>query len=104
MPMQEFLEDAEQEVLLSEDADQHAVRMGSAFLSVSEDDFNEFIEERRSVSNLYRAVRVYLLSFLQKLTAKYDEKGETIEKIEERQAELKTALYGRFGGNINLEQ
>lgn len=64
MPMQEFLEDAEQEVLLSEDADQHAVRMGSAFLSVSEDDFNEFIEERRSVSNLYRAVRVYLLSFL----------------------------------------
>ena len=38
-------------MLLSEDADQHAVRMGSAFLSVSEDEFNEFIEERRAVSS-----------------------------------------------------
>mmetsp|Transcript_13904 Transcript_13904/g.18176 ORF Transcript_13904/g.18176 Transcript_13904/m.18176 type:complete len:98 (-) Transcript_13904:1085-1378(-) len=47
----DYLEDAEQEVLLSEDSDDHKIRLGDTFILVTEDNLTEFIDSRREVSS-----------------------------------------------------
>mmetsp|Transcript_16902 Transcript_16902/g.20854 ORF Transcript_16902/g.20854 Transcript_16902/m.20854 type:complete len:129 (+) Transcript_16902:136-522(+) len=82
----DYLEDAEQEVLLSDDSDEHKVRMGETFIVVNEDDFNEFIESRR-----------------EKLNSIFEKQSEEINALEGKQQLLKSDLYARFGKNINLD-
>jgi len=80
------IEDAEQEVMLASDNDVHMVRLGSAFVKVSEDEFNQFLEKKRTEAEDRR----------NKIAA-------DISELETHREELKTTLYARFGTTINLE-
>ncbi|KAJ1463183.1 hypothetical protein M885DRAFT_556896 [Pelagophyceae sp. CCMP2097] len=60
---------------------------GESFVDVEEDAATEYCEQEQA-----------------KLQAELDEHDGVISKIQARQKELKTILYGRFGSNINLEE
>jgi chaperonin cofactor prefoldin len=81
-----YIEDAEQEVMLAGDQQSFLVAVGSTYVPVDEGEFNSFIEKKRSV---------------------YEKKLKFVstqaEQFEKRKAELKTVLYARFGKSINLD-
>lgn len=82
-----YLEDAEQEVMLSsEESDVFLVRLGSTYIKVGEEEFNEYLEKKRSG---------------------YEERlgkvAEACEALESEKSELKAELYARFGNTINLD-
>ena len=60
---------------------------GESFIDVEEDTATEFVENEQA-----------------KLQAEMDAHEQAIEKIGQRQKELKGVLYGRFGSSINLEE
>mmetsp|Transcript_3469 Transcript_3469/g.5013 ORF Transcript_3469/g.5013 Transcript_3469/m.5013 type:complete len:131 (-) Transcript_3469:1456-1848(-) len=82
-----FIEDAEQEVMLADgDSDSFLVKLGSTFVSVDEDEFNEFLEKKRSEYD----------TALEKINAECDD-------LEQKRTALKSTLYARFGSTINLD-
>lgn len=63
------------------------VLLGDAFISCSEDDATALCEGQ-----------------VEKVQGTVDKLEEEVKGIEDRQKELKTELYGRFGSSINLEE
>ncbi|GBG25191.1 Prefoldin subunit 4 [Hondaea fermentalgiana] len=80
------IEDAEQEVMLAEDNDSFLVQLGSTYVRVGEDEFNEFIEKKRS-----------------ELDEKMSNIRSEVDTLDKEKADLKATLYARFGSTINLE-
>jgi chaperonin cofactor prefoldin len=81
-------EDAEEEVMLVEDEDEALkLTFGDCFLDVEGDDVEAEIQRLTEVANSQKEVF-----------------ESEMEKIAERQSELKADLYGRFGKTINLEE
>ncbi len=81
-----YIEDAEQEVMLAGDQQSFLVAVGSTYVPVGEGEFNNFIEKKRSVYE-----------------KKLKSVSTQVDKFEKRKAELKTVLYARFGKSINLD-
>lgn len=81
-----FIEDAEQEVMLSGDSETFQIRMGATYVSVGEDEFNDYIEKKRAELEGSR----------KKMDTRSDE-------LSARKTDLKATLYARFGTTINLD-
>ena len=83
----DYLEDAEQEVMLAgDDSGTFQVQLGSTYVKVDEDEFNQILEERRS-----------------EYEAQMEELNSKLGDLESRKADLKSTLYSRFGKTINLD-
>ena len=83
------LDDVEAEVLLNEDAGDgtYRLRIGDAFFHVEQDVFEEFVEGKQSAE-----------------TAELERVQVELSGASDRQAELKSSLYSRFGDSIQLEK
>ncbi len=82
----ERLDDACTELMMGS-GDQVHLLLGDAFIMCSEDDATEYCEKQ-----------------VEKLQSTVDEIDGEVNDILDRQKELKSALYGRFGKSINLEE
>ena len=73
--------------MLMEDAsDGYFVRLGTTFVTVDEDEFNEYLEDER-----------------EDLESMLKDSTEEMGPLDEEKATLKATLYSRFGKTINLE-
>eukprot|EP00518_Triparma_eleuthera_P002389 CAMPEP_0182458852 /NCGR_PEP_ID=MMETSP1319-20130603/4096_1 /TAXON_ID=172717 /ORGANISM="Bolidomonas pacifica, Strain RCC208" /LENGTH=134 /DNA_ID=CAMNT_0024657621 /DNA_START=187 /DNA_END=591 /DNA_ORIENTATION=+ len=82
----ERLDDACTELMMGS-GDNVFVMLGDAFISCTEDDATKHCEDQ-----------------VEKFQQIVDKLSEETDQILERQKELKTELYGRFGSSINLEE
>jgi len=80
------IEDAEQEVMLADDNEHYLIQLGSTYVQVNEDEFNEYIEKKRN-----------------ELDEKMSNINSKSEDLEKQKSDLKATLYARFGSTINLE-
>ncbi|XP_022650258.1 prefoldin subunit 4-like [Varroa jacobsoni] len=80
------LQDAEEELMLGEDTDEVPYLFGDVFISLTSDD-----------------VQARLESDKESLGKELETFKEQVSEIKSKMAELKAALYGKFGSNINLE-
>ncbi|KAG7342345.1 prefoldin subunit domain containing protein [Nitzschia inconspicua] len=82
----ERLDDASTELMMSGAGDQVMLLIGESFFDTSEDAATEFCEQE-----------------VDRLTEQLEKLDEEEATLLEEQAELKKALYGRFGKSIQLE-
>jgi len=80
------LEDAEQELMMAGDSDTFMIKLGSSYVNVDEDRFNEFMEKRKA-----------------ELDARMVELEKENGALEEQRDTLKQSLKSRFGNTINLD-